>query len=76
MHDEFVVDLWSRIKPFVANKDRIEVAEAIVSVFDEYGFSDGLENTTDCDSVLQKAIDNYFGDEDLFDDEDEDIYDD
>lgn len=75
MYDEFVVDLWSRVKPFVSSKDRLEVAEAVVSVFDEYGFADGLDTTTDCDSVLQKAIDAYFGDEDAFDDN-EDMYDD
>lgn len=75
MHDEFVVDLWSRIKPFVASKDRSEVTDAIVSVCDEYGFADGLEDTTDCDSVLQRSIERYFGEEDEVYDE-EDMHDD
>lgn len=75
MHDDFVVDLWSRIKPLIPSKDRSDAADAIVSVFDEYGFADGLENTTDCDSVLQKAINQYFSEEEEFFDE-EDDYDD
>lgn len=75
MHDDFVVDLWSRIKPLIGSKDRSVAAEALVSVCDEYGFADGLEGTTDCDSVLQKAIQRYFGEEDEDNFDDEDTYD-
>lgn len=56
MRDEFIIELWSRIKPLVHAKDRLDAADAIVSVCDEFGFLDELENHADLDGELQAAI--------------------
>lgn len=74
-HDDFVVELWSRIKPLVGPKDRLDAADAVVAVCDEYGFADGLEDHMDeLDKELQIAVKTHFGtdvDEDYEDDEED-----
>ncbi len=62
MRDDFVVDLWSRIKHFVPAKDRLDVADAIVAVCDEYGYADGIEHHADLDKELYAAVQTYYGD--------------
>lgn len=71
MRDEFIIDLWSRIKPLILSKDRLDAADAIVAVCDEYGFLDELENRADIDPELRAAIKTQLGD-DGFDEENED----
>lgn len=62
MRDDFIVDLWSRIKHFVPAKDRLDVADAIIAVCDEYGYADGIEHNADLDKELNAAVKTYFGD--------------
>ena len=71
MRDDFVVDLWSRIKPFVPAKDRLDVADAIVAVCDEYGYADGIEHHEDLDKELNAAVKTHYGDPEEDFDEDE-----
>ena len=59
--DDFVIDIWSRIKHFVPAKDRLDVADAIVAVCDEYGYADGLEHHEDLDKELHAAVKTYYG---------------
>ncbi len=70
MRDEFIIDLWSRIKPLVPAKDRLDAADAMIAVCDEYGFLDELEHHQDLDSELTAAIKTQVG-EDFYDDEEE-----
>jgi hypothetical protein len=56
MRDEFIIELWARIKPLVQAKDRLDAADAIVAVCDEFGFLDELGNHADLDSELRAAI--------------------
>lgn len=69
-HDEFLIELWERVKPFVPRKDRLEAAEAIITVCDEHGYADGLESATDIDKVLNTAIKAYFELDDQDEEED------
>ena len=72
MRDDFIIDLWSRIKPIVSAKDRLDVADALVSICDEYGYTDGIELRADLDKELNAAVRTYYGDLDLEEnDEDE-----
>ena len=71
---DMIVELWSRVKPLVPAKDRLEAADAIVSVFDEFGLTDGLEDGTDgVDKPLAAAIMSLYGENDANED-DEDEY--
>ena len=36
-HHELLLELWSRIKSHVSPKERLEVADILVIVFDEFG---------------------------------------
>ncbi len=56
MRDDFIIDLWSRIKPLVPAKDRLDAADALIAVCDEYGFLDELEHHQDLDGELIAAI--------------------
>ena len=58
---DLIVELWSRIKSHVPHKERIDVAEAIVEVFDEYGMADGLDEVHDLDKEMSIAVKDYFG---------------
>jgi len=69
MRDDFIVDLWARLKPLIPAKERLDAADALVAVSDEYGFADGLENIADLDRELKTAVKTYFGD---YEDEEDD----
>lgn len=69
---DMIIELWARVKPLVPAKDRLEAADAVVSVFDEFGFTDGLENGAEgLDQPLAAAVVSLYGDSD---EEDEDEY--
>jgi len=71
MRDEFIVDLWSRIKHLVPQKDRLDFADALISICDEYGYADGIEYHADLDKELHAAVQTYYGGNDDEDDEEE-----
>lgn len=73
MRDEFIIELWSRIKPLVPAKDRLDAADAMIAVCDEFGFLDELEHHQDLDGELIAAIKTQVGD-DLYDDEEYEEY--
>lgn len=62
MRDEFIIELWSRIKPLVPTKDRLDAADAVVAVCDEFGVLDELEHHEDLDGELTAAIKTQIGD--------------
>lgn len=70
MRDEFIIELWARMKPLIPAKDRLDAADALIAVCDEFGFLDELEHHQDLDSELIAAIKTQVG-EDLYDDEEE-----
>lgn len=62
MRDEFIIELWSRIKPLIPAKDRLDAADAVIAVCDEFGVLDELEHHEDLDSELTAAIKTQIGD--------------
>jgi hypothetical protein len=60
---EFLSDVWAAIKPYLNPKEKFDAALQLVEVFDDHGFTDGLEDDT-FDRTLQKAIKEHFGIED------------
>jgi hypothetical protein len=68
--DEFIIELWARLKPFIGAKDRMDAADAVIAVCDEFGFIDGIEVHPDLDKALRAAIKSRLGSWD--EDEDED----
>lgn len=69
MEVEIIEELWLRIKPLIAKKERLDVADAMIAVFDDYGVADGIENVPTLDKELLVAVKSRFG---LDEEEDED----
>ena len=71
---DLIVDLWSRLKSHVPVKERLEVADLIVNVFNDHGMADGLEEEEGLDKELKAAVKSYYSDDDEDDEEDDDPY--
>lgn len=54
-HHELLIELWGRIKSHVAPKERLEVADILVVVFDEFGLVDDALLDEDLDKELRAA---------------------
>lgn len=65
----FLPELWDAIMKHVPAKDRLSMAEEIIKLCDEYGFSDvDYGDLCEHSKILEKAYKNYF----VVDEEDED----
>ena len=70
-NNELIMELWSRLKSHIPPKERLEVADLIVVVFDEFGLADDLaDEAEDLDRELRAAVKSHFGDS-VEEDEDE-----
>jgi hypothetical protein len=72
---ELLIELWSRIKSHVAPKERLEVADILVVVFDEFGLVDDDLLDEDLDKELRAAARSHLAeplDEDVDAEEDDD----
>lgn len=54
-------ELWAIVKPMIPNKERIHTADALVTLFDEYGMAEGLEHETDLEKDLKIAAATLYG---------------
>lgn len=73
---DFIFDLWEAMKPLIPAKEKMEAAERIIKMCDEYGISKtDLEDMIENDKILETAFDRYFVD-DYDDDADDDDWDD
>lgn len=73
---DFIFELWEAMKPLVPAKDKLEAAERIIKMCDDYGISKtDLEDMIENDKILETAFDRYFVD-DYDEDEDDDDWDD
>lgn len=70
---ELLLELWARIKSHVAPKERLEVADILVVVFDEFSMVDENLLDEDLDKELRAAARSHLSE--VNEDEDED-YDD
>ncbi len=62
-NNELIMELWSRLKSHIPPKERLEVADLIVVVFDEFGLADDLvDESGDLDKELRAAVRSHFGD--------------
>lgn len=54
-HNELIMELWARIKSHIQPKERLEVADILVVVFDEFGMVDDSLLDEDLDKELRAA---------------------
>lgn len=75
-HNELIMELWGRIKTHVQAKERLEVADILVDVFDEFGMLDDSILNEDLDKELRAATRSRLADDDELEgyEEDNDDY--
>lgn len=71
--NEFFLDLWSRVKPFIPSKERFDAAEAFLMGFEDHNMITGLDslNSEELDKEMKKAVTAKIEDENEFLDDDE-----
>lgn len=73
---ELLLELWARIKSHIAPKERLEVADILVVVFDEFGLVEDDLLDQDLDKEMLAAARSHLSDENYeedfegYDDED------
>ena len=72
---ELLIELWGRIKAHVAPKERLEVADILVVVFDEFGLLEDELLDEELDKELRAAARSHLVDPDMEEDNEKD-YDD
>lgn len=71
---ELLIELWAQLKSHIPVKERLEVADLIVTIFDEYGQIDSGILKEDTDNALRAALRSRLS-EDEEGTDDDDIYD-
>lgn len=75
---ELLLELWARIKSHIPPKERLEVADIFVVVFDEFSLIDDSLLDEDLDKELRAAarshLDVMVSDDDFGDEEDDDSF--
>ena len=69
-NSELILELWARIKSHIPPKERLEVADILIIVFDEFGKVDDDILDEDLDKELRAAVKSHIGDP-LEEDEDD-----
>ena len=65
---ELLLELWARIKTHIAPKERLEVADILVVVFDEFGLVEDDLLDMDLDKEMRAAARSHLSDGDYEDD--------
>lgn len=73
MRDDFIIELWSRLKPLIPAKDRLDGADAVIAICDEFGLLEELEHheglDTELSAALKTQLDEEYPDEDEYEEE-------
>lgn len=72
---ELIMELWARIKSHIPPKERLEVADILVVVFDEFSLVDEELLDEDLDRELRAAARSHLASVPDDDDEEDDDYD-
>ena len=61
-NNELIIELWARLKSHIPPKERLEVADIMIGVFDEFGKVDDDLMDEDLDRELRAAVRSHIGD--------------
>jgi hypothetical protein len=71
--NEFVSDLWDTMVNYIPAKEKLDAAEALIKLCDDFGFtSEDLYDIIDDNKILETAFSRYFADVLLDEEEDDD----
>lgn len=68
---ELLLELWARIKSHVSPKERLEVADILVVVFDEFGLVEDDLLEQDLDKEMRAAARSHLSEGEYSEDEEE-----
>jgi hypothetical protein len=71
---ELLMELWSRMKSHIQPKERLEVADILMIVFDEFGLVDNNLLDEDLDKELRAAARSLLSDPDEESEDHDDIF--
>jgi hypothetical protein len=71
---ELLLELWARIKSHVSPKERLEVADIFVVVFDEFGLVDENLLDEDLDKEMRAAARSHLAEDVEDEDNDDDSF--
>jgi len=60
-NNELIMELWARMKSHIPPKERLEVADILIVVFDEFGLVDDELIDEDLDKELRAAVRSHLG---------------
>lgn len=60
MSSALLIEIWDEIKTYIPPKERSHVADYLVSRFDDYGLSDGIDEEVGLDKTLKSAVASYY----------------
>lgn len=60
-NNELILELWSRLKPYIPPKERLEAADVFIVVLDEFGKVDDDLIDEDLDKNLLAAVKSHLG---------------
>jgi hypothetical protein len=69
---ELLLELWARIKSHIAPKERLEVADILVVVFDEFNLVDDNLLDEDLDKEMRAAARSHLAESEELDEESDD----
>ena len=70
----FLNEIWGAVAPHIPKKERFEIAQQLVEIFDDNSMADGFEFETEFDGDLKAAVVAHFELDEQFEDEEEDDY--
>lgn len=73
-NQELLLELWSRIKSHIQPKERLEVADILVIVFDEFGLIENTLLDEDLDKEMRAAARSLLSDPDEENEDHDDTY--
>lgn len=69
-NSELIMELWDRLKSHIPPKERLEVADILITVFDEYGMVEEELADEDIGKELRAAVRSKFSVDDIEDGDD------
>lgn len=77
MHNQadVIVELWDKMKDYIPAKERLNAADDMLTVFDDFGLADGIDDLAgELDKPLQTAVVSKYALDDALEEDDEDDY--
>jgi len=62
-------EIWGALKPYIPAKERLNAADQLVEIFDDYGMSEGFETEMDLEPEIKAASASLLGSAELDEEE-------